>query len=159
MTTQSHLAPMLEMNRARPLLLLYAYMIRYLLNKKAAGAGIEHATLWIIYVNRMYARTYELSWYANTIPDSLGCRHMEATTDRSWRSADSATPLGPLDISCGVTSSNSFTVLMDTWRRSSCSAAFASRDLTRHYTVTRNTWTAFYSSHALLHGAGSFLRR
>ena len=83
---------------------------------------------------------------------------MEATADTIRRSADSATRLGQLNISCGVTSSNSFTVLMAIRRRRSYSAAFASRDLTRLYTVTRNTRTAFYSSHTyLLHGAGSFL--
>ena len=63
---------------------------------------VEHATLNILYVNRMYGLTYELSKYANTIPDSLGGRHSEATPVTSCHSADSTTPPGQFNISCGV---------------------------------------------------------
>ena len=70
------------------------------------SGAVRHIYIYIyvvmrLKVNRMYGRTYEISRYANTIPDSLCARH-SGYNSHYCRSADSATPLGQFNISCGV---------------------------------------------------------
>jgi hypothetical protein len=103
--------------------------------EKVAGMGIEHASLWMLHVNRRDGRPPH-----EHDPDARSCRRMEATTRTRYHSADSATPLIPLNASAVE---SQFKFIHSSHGHADTqfllSAELASSDATERHTVTRST--------------------